>query len=223
MDELWSAYSNLNTPLWGLQWRGSYHLRFDGDVEFHSGDWYQVLTDSIHWDIVPLRDREAHPPILNSAAPDFARGRNEGSPSFLHGMLWRVTDGAIEGIFGDDFFMGWKWLESDFSVGHEFLFQIHDDFNLHSRVMGLGTHWTGSELVRDVVQVFYVWDLGVVGLRTIEDPDPIGYFRPLDYGVVYFAPGIGPVYSHSRHMVNAADPDLTGIEDIEVLLYTHGK
>ena len=217
MDELWEAYTNLCEPDWPLEWQGSYHLRFDGEEELFRGDFYQVLTDSTHWDIEP---RAFTPSSVKVHVTDGFRSAD--APNLLCGMFWRVTEEAIEGVTDEFFVVEWKWLEADYAIGREFDFISWGDITLHSRVTDIDKYWTGSEWLEDVVQVFYVLEPGVAFVTILEDPDPIGYFRPLDFGVVYFAPDVGPVYCHVRSMVNAADPEFEGLDVFEVLLNASG-
>ena len=224
-DELWEQYQRLNPPAWDHEWVGDYFLRFDGEIQHHPDEWYQVLADSVHWTETPLF--AGHGDLPKTSSPQFSlsgdgRDNMRGGTAFLQTMRWRMSDEAIEGYYGSDFFIPWKVLEADFNLGHEFEFSTTGQAHLISRVTGLGLYWFEGQWIRDVVQVFYVYEIGIMGIIDIYDPEPYAYFRPIQCGVVYFAPGVGPVYSHCRGLINAADPDFEGQEDSELILYTSG-
>ncbi len=225
IDELWDQYQSLNPPVWDLQWVGDYFLRFDGEIQLHPDEWFQVLADSTHWSETSLyAHHEDFSNPISSYPPAYGNSRDNmrGGTTFLREMRLRMTEDAIEGYYGGDFFMPWKVLEADFSLGHEFEIATHGEARLISRVTGLGFHWFDGQWIRDVLQVFYVYDLGIMGIIDVYDPEPYAYFRPVQCGVVHFALNVGPVYSHCRGLINAADPDFKGQEDSELVLYTSG-
>ena len=49
------------------------------------------------------------------------------------------------------------------------------------------------------------------------------YFRYYDYGTVTYAPGVGPVKSYERNMIDASDPDGPGYGDNRLELIGAGE
>ena len=72
-----------------------------------------------------------------------------------------------------------------------------------------------------VLECLYVIDYGVMEYRN-ELGDPLGYVRFFDYGTVIYAPGVGPVYSYERWMVEPGDPITTGLGDLTISLVETG-
>jgi len=124
-----------------------------------------------------------------------------GRPLILHGGAWEKTDQWI-GTYGDlDQLLAWKYLESNLSVGHQFLHQLvpslTDDAFLHCRVLRSLEISTEAGDYEEALECLYVVDYGIWQAKDIGG-NVIGYTRALDYGVIIYAPGAGPVYSHER-------------------------
>ena len=149
-------------------------------------------------------DLGAPPPLLRN-------------PQFVHGGVWEKTEDWI-GTYGDlDELLAWKFLTSDLSPGTEFSHQlipsIASNVFLHCRIERIFDARTDVGVLRNALECYYLIDYGVTVLRDFE-LHVLGYTRAFGYGVVVYAPRVGPVYCHERTMADAADP--IGYSDLEI-------
>jgi hypothetical protein len=197
--------------------RGSHRLRFEGMRTTGSGATGQNLADTL-----------ISPPVLRAASigapadflsrlaivrPDLAPriqgllGSETASvpvpamPQLLHGGTWDQNASYI-GTYGEfDPQPGWKYLEADLRVGHEFTLQLvpslADDVFLHTRVVAQRTVQTAAGNFAKAIDVAYVIDYGI-SEAVNENASSLGFFRTLTYGTVTFAPTVGPVSCSER-------------------------
>jgi hypothetical protein len=138
-------------------------------------------------------------------------------PLLLHGYAWEKT-GEWIGTYGDlDTLLAWKYLEANLEVEHEFTHQlvpaIADDAFLHCRILSQLDFETDVGVFEKAIECLYVVDYGIwtipgVGGKTI------GWSRTIDYGVVVYAPTVGPIYSYERLLVHPSDSWNTGDGEI---------
>ncbi len=142
----------------------------------------------------------------------------------LHGGIWEKTDDHI-GTYGDiDTLLAWKYLESDISVGHEFTFQLlpslSGEIYLHCRVLSSGTVETEYGTYKNAVKCLYLIDHGI---GEMQPPSGPRFFRVYDYGTITYAPGIGPISSYERMLIDTTVPDGPGYGDIHMELIGSGS
>ena len=101
----------------------------------------------------------------------------------------------------------WVYLEGDLRPGTEFSYrQAQDllpDWWLSGRIWSVGDREIGGQRYRDVVECMYRLDLGDAEYDG-------GTVRNVLYGVVFYAPGTGPVAWHERSRImsrTAYDPE----------------
>ncbi len=65
----------------------------------------------------------------------------------------------------------------------------------------------------------------VSGIFNPEDPStPAGYMGGLDYAIITYAPGVGPIHTYERKLVSIADDYIdTGFGEVECWLSDYGN
>ena len=146
-------------------------------------------------------------------------------PDFLFGYAWEKTSEYI-GSYGDlNTQLAWKYLVADLKPGSSFVMQLvpdlANDVFLYARVLPGKSSTTEFGTFRNVVRVLYLIDFGVVSLTDV-DGNLLGYYRVYSYGTVDYVPGIGPVASYERDLVQAGRPLDPGIYDQRIGLVATG-
>ena len=226
--------------------QGIYRLQFNGMLTTESGATGQNLVDTYESASAgktngpaAARPNAAFLARLLRARPDLANRIAAAAPwatgdaldqtrflvAFLHGGAWAKSDQWI-GSYGDlDTRLAWKYLESNLSRGHEFTHQlvpaIDDDAFLHCRVQRRLTWNTNLGSHRNAIECLYLIDYGVTH-ATGQDGLPTGYWRDIDYGVVVYAPEVGPVYCYERVGVTVGETLGPGIGDVTLELASTG-
>jgi hypothetical protein len=141
-------------------------------------------------------------------------------PLFLHGGAWEKTAEYI-GTYGDvDRFLAWKFLDADFSRGSSFVFQLLPSFTsdlfLHAWVVPRSRQARLQGFAREL-QVVYEVDYGISEMRD-NVGTLLGYSRPIDYGTVFYVPGVGPVQCYERFFGWAGDPGATTAQNLITLI-----
>jgi hypothetical protein len=198
--------------------RAIYRLRFEGEITTESGAQAQLLRETIYGEdsTYPVLKADELPwtflQRLAQVRPDLrgeirARGVPldvedsdlEYPPLYLHGYAFTKTMDYIGGYGDVDTDLSWKFLESDISPGHEFVFQLvpglADDVFLHSRILGQVDFRTEAGTFENCVECLYMIDYGI-SEATDEQGNPLGYFTYHDYGTIVYAPTVGPIYSY---------------------------
>ena len=214
---------------------GIYRLEFEGTGRTMSGAYGQELGETVYeestGDMMTISSQAVFFERFIMARPDLEdavmsrigslRGPTDpaafltgGMPVFLHGGIWEKTAGYI-GTYGDvDTLLAWKFLESDISAGHEFIFQLvpslASNVFLHCKVLGHSTIETGHGTYKRAVECLYIVDYGLITMETIYGTR---YSRVYDYSTITYAPGIGPVLSYERMLIDTTVPDGPGLGD----------
>jgi hypothetical protein len=81
---------------------------------------------------------------------------------------------------------------------------LADSVYLYGKIKSQATFTAGGLAFDNCVECMYAVDMGVQ-VMTDEEGTIIGKFRTWDYGVVIYAPTIGPIYSHERRLEGFAD------------------
>jgi hypothetical protein len=137
-------------------------------------------------------------------------------PNFLFGYAWEKTSEYI-GSYGDlNTQLAWKYLVANLKPGSSFVMQLvpdlANDVFLYARVLPGKSSDTEFGTFRNVVRMLYLIDFGV-GTLTDVDGNSLGYFRVYSYGTIDYAPGVGPVASYERDLVQPGRPLDPGIYD----------
>jgi hypothetical protein len=139
-------------------------------------------------------------------------------PLFLQANAWERTDTWI-GKYGDEGSdLAWKFLESDLEPGHEFthaLTWVGNDVFLHCRILHELTIETEIGSYGKAIECVYLVDMGIWVAVDIFG-EVIGWSRPFEYGLVTYAPTVGPVRSYERMIMDSADPGGPGWGDIRL-------
>ena len=222
-----------------------YRMRFNGIKTTQSGAVGQNLETAVIEDVgigpaAVQVGTAAMPPgflrTLSVARPDLARklAAKWGSqirtnstgaaasidpPNFLFGYAWEKTSEYI-GSYGDlNTQLAWKYLVANLRPGSSFVMQLvpdlADDVFLQARVLPGNSSSTEFGTFRNVVRVLYLIDFGVSTLTDV-DGNSLGYFRVYSYGTVDYAPGVGPVASYERALVQPGRPLDPGIYDLRI-------
>ena len=122
-------------------------------------------------------------------------------PLFLHGYAWVKNPAGIFGYGDLDTNLSWIYLEADLSIGQAFQMQLvpvlADDIYLYGRIWSRGAFTAGGLQYENCVECLYAVDFGVREAAD-ENGEVIGMFRDWAYGVIVYAPAVGPVYSRER-------------------------
>ncbi|MGH7680930.1 MAG: hypothetical protein ACRENN_02980 [Candidatus Eiseniibacteriota bacterium] len=137
-----------------------------------------------------------------AAAPAIAQ--DVQPPLFLFGYAWVKTPEYI-GSYGDlNTDLAWKYLDADLRPGSTFRMQLvpdlADNVFLYARVIREGITFSRVGSIRSAIDVLYVVDFGASGLTDVNG-DVIGYNRMYSYGTITYAPGVGPIASYERGLV----------------------
>jgi hypothetical protein len=158
-------------------------------------------------------------PFAPFYAPDESPAASVLKPLYVHGGVWEKTSEWI-GTYGVlDRLLAWKFLTANLNPGTEFSHQLipsmADDVFLHCRVLRRFEFSTEIGEFQNAIACLYVLDYGIsIALNT--EGQRLGYTRNFGYGVVIYAPTVGPVYSHERSVGSEGDP--IGREELEIRL-----
>ncbi len=95
----------------------------------------------------------------------------------------------------------WVHLVGSLEPGYEFAVPVPflgGDASLSTKVWRTRSYSALGTTYSNCIECFYVLDFGVTPVGTAYQID--GYFHPFAYGVIIYAPEIGPVYCHERIM-----------------------
>lgn len=230
---------NQDPPQGAVRETGGFKLHFDGMRTTETGLTGQNLVETL-LDVVPSKSGEqvlpnsavrflamlalARPdlaPAIDAAAPGVVNRTDLSldSPLFLHGLAWEKTLDHIGTLSDVDTMLGWKYLEADLTVGHEFTFQLvrplADDVFLHARIVDKGTRSVPDGIFRNCIEVLYLVDYGI----TVPDVGPVErYHRVISYGLVTYAPNVGPIACKERHLVTVRDDGSLGVGVADAIL-----
>jgi hypothetical protein len=117
------------------------------------------------------------------------------------GTQWRFSSDRIA-VYSSRF-LQWVHLDGALTPGHEFSTPLAeglaDGIVLHNRVWRVRSFDVMGETVAGCLECFYVLDMGVQR-STDESGEINGYFRGYGYGVVIYAPEVGPVYCKEKRL-----------------------
>jgi len=149
------------------------------------------------------------------------------APHLLGTEIWQKQAVRIVGFSLYTAVPTWIYLESNLSSGHQFQCDIAPglaDATMTGRVWRRCRIEINGTSLKNCLECFYLVDLGVQ-MATNESGELIGYLRDYWYGVVVYAPEIGPVYCHERCQL-FGNPVLqdqpAGILDIKATLVDYG-
>jgi hypothetical protein len=223
MPDLYAGLNGLPIGTVDLADTSTFQLTFDGNAFAGGGDYGQKLTETLTAAPAPGPTFGASGPVRNAlleaiaaARPDLrlklaARGLapfdnvfSPVPPTFLRGGVWQISVDAI-GTFSDlDPGLGWIFLTSALTTGSEFTLQLvpslTDDVFLHGRILGMQTMSTPAGNFVEVLMCFYVLDTGVQEVFDSQ-AQSLGFVRLIDYAIVGYAQGVGPIYCYERHQV----------------------
>jgi hypothetical protein len=218
---------------------GSYRMIFDGDTTSEYGVTAQALKDTLYIAdmAVSRHDRVNRVDIiLGRAMPE--RGNMQDPivrpldaaedilsyPILIHGGFWEKNDAWIGTYCEIDTNLCWKFLTQDLEPGSGFTHQlipgITDKVFLHCKILGMEYAEAGGLIYPNALKCAYIIDYGVTW--TDMPPGHTGYYRIYDYGVVVYAPEVGPVYSYERALVEAGNDASTGVGDKTLVLTDTG-
>jgi hypothetical protein len=205
---------------------GTYTLRFVGETPIPGGRLVQNLREELAGprpekpvhvgtfeDALLARLARARPDLREKIAARLG-GREIPSSTLqleaaliLHGGAWEKTLSGI-GTYGDlDDQFSWLYLDATLLPRSEFHFQLvpslADDVYLHCRILQRTTINTRIGRLRGALECLYVVDYGVAPIFDQETP---GYFRLIDYGIVTYAPFVGPVQCLERRFEAPGTP-----------------
>ncbi len=228
MEELHAALRSAPADTVTAQFEMVYRLAFDGDVVTGPGVAAQLLTGTV---FMPLLTDGASPATPDALVRTIARARPDlrdrlavrlqagdgiaawaPTPLFLGpGAFAYEGDGYF--AYGElDTLHSWTYLQDSLEPGTEFSQQlvpaIADDIWQHGRVWSVGSLRVGGRTFANAVECMTVVDLGE-SMVTDETGAELGTFHAYMYGVVYYAPEVGPVALRQRevHQPGPSYPD----------------
>jgi hypothetical protein len=194
-----------------------YGMAFSGTVITNSGVEAQNLVESsepldgLPPTAAPVFARRL-PGLLAAMRPELAAQLGAASdkvefpprPNFLGGYAFAFEDSGFYGYGDLNTLHSWIYLQDGLRPGTEFSLQLApslmDDVWLHGRVWSVRTREVGGRRYQDVVECLYAIDLGQ-STATDENGEPVGVFNSMLYGLLYYAPGVGPVSLIERSVV----------------------
>ncbi len=225
---------------------GLYRMRFDGDSTNPSGVTAQALKDTLYLEGIAVSQDQGlgrRDIILGrikangSSMPDgsmwadFLDGYSnmeqfiDPRPYLIHGGIWEKNDEWIGTYCYIDTNLCWKFLEEDLAPGNEFTHQLipalTDDTFLHCKVLRMTNIRMDGHVYPNALECVYILEYGPFAFRT-PSGDPYGWCRLYDYGVVIYAPTVGPIYSYERVLVEAGDGESPGVGDRTLVLTDTG-
>lgn len=219
---------------------GIYRMRFDGDSSNSFGVTAQALKDTAYFAGLAISQDSGgamRSIILGRAMPDERGPWDEiaGSlhmtdiitsyPLLIHGGIWEKNDAWIGTYCVVDTNLCWKFLEDDLAPGSEFTHQLipslSNDAVMHCRVLRIAEFRIGGEVYPNALECVYLVDYGPFAYTT-EVGGTLGWCRNYDYGVVIYAPEVGPVYSYERALVEAGNDQSAGVGDKTLILTDTG-
>jgi hypothetical protein len=130
--------------------------------------------------------------------------RQPFSPLLVHGGVWEQTSRAIVTHSDVDTIPGWEFLEAPIAIGRAFRYQLvrplADDVYLLARYESAGRFMTTTGIYERTLQVLYIVDYGISDTGDVDG----GYYRLFDYGIVVYAPEVGPIFAYERKLVDAS-------------------
>jgi hypothetical protein len=229
--------------------RGIYRMRFDGDSTNPAGVTAQALRDTAYFAglAIPKKETPGTRGLLvggviprgRSLSDILVESRFPGEPfveypTLIHGGVWEKNTEWIGtyclNVFPVDTLLCWKFLEADLAPGSQFAFEqiqhiAQDDFyfrSMHCRVVRQADIQVGGRLYANALECVYLVDYGLAKVCCTATCSSIGWCRPYDYGVVIYAPTVGPVYSYERRSVEAGNDESTGAGDKTLFLTDTG-
>ena len=228
VDVLWEQFQEPLPGAASESVTGTFRLAFDGEITTGSGVTVQHLAETLlpetersraavtSGHALPgwlrtlaaarpdLRDRIARRYDLDVSALAAAKDLNLFEPIFLSGYAWQQTADGIFGYGDLSTEPSWIYLTDDLQEGASFSLQLvpglADDVYLYGRVVFRGQKVVAGQVFLNVMQCFYVLDMGV-GSLTDENGHHLGSVRMYMVGLVTYVPGLGPVRSHDRRYV----------------------
>ena len=166
-------------------------------------------------DLAP-RIAALHPDIARLASTAVTADVEE--PLYLSGYAWEKTESYIGGYGDLNTLLSWLYLEEDLTPGHEFTIQLIpdlvDDVFLHARVLAERSVSTDLGTYTHAIDVLYEVDYGV-GEAFDDQFNVIGYIRTFDYGTITYAPGLGPVATYERSLINLGETVHPGYRELK--------
>jgi hypothetical protein len=220
LDDIAALIGSQPLPEESILVSGAFRLEFDSLLTTATGFTGQHLTETLYEEApgpqsvdagVELRFLSvlaaARPdlrPRIQALAPGIETLSSQVSidkPLFLFGYSWVKTATEIGSYSEVDTLLGWKYLESNLTVGHEFVWQLvrplADDVFLHARVIAKGTRVTPIGAFSNAIDVLYMVDFGI-GQSIVGSGE---YYRVVSYGTITYAPEVGPVAGWERNLV----------------------
>lgn len=151
---------------------------------------------------------------------DYAVVNHEGYASMPLGLSmgpqWRRSRDRIAIYSGG--YLQWVHLDGVLTRGHEFTVQLvpalADDIFLHVRVWRSRSFGVMGTTQAGCLECFYLIDMGIVQAVN-ENGEGGGFFRAYRYGIVIYAPEVGPVYCREKCLVG---PDNMIRDDLGALV-----
>jgi hypothetical protein len=193
----------------------------------NAGSWTEVANSQTTFLQRLARARPDLLPRLAAVHPELAARQASGTntpprldevwlPLLLHGGAFEKTSEHIGNYGVLDLLLAWKFLERNLTPGHEFTHQLvpvlADDVFLHARLRAPRTVQGPAGVFEKALEVLYLVDYGIGTVVDSMGTD-VGFTRIFDYGLILYAPTIGPVGGYERSIVGVGDPPNTGIGD----------
>ena len=127
------------------------------------------------------------------------------------GRSWRHSGDRIAS-YGSGYFQ-WLHLDGDLTPGYEFAAEfvvgLADDILLTNRIWSIRSFNVAGTTYPNCVESFYLLDMGIQE-GTDENNQSTGFFHSYEYGVIIYAPEVGPVYCKAKFL---AAPDIVLVRE----------
>jgi hypothetical protein len=163
-----------------------------------------IGSGTMRWDITA--DATVDPDTTVMTVDNTYQG-TAGYPRGLNmGPSWRHSGDRIAS-YGPGYFH-WLYLDGDLTPGHEFTAELGvglaDDILLTSRIWSIRSYNVAGTTYPNCVEVFYLLDMGIQE-EADENGESAGFAQYYEYGVIIYAPDVGPVYSKAKSLLHTED------------------
>ena len=138
--------------------------------------------------------------LLSNSREDIEGKPFPPSPLWLGDVWLQKSERISYSVFG---WMSWLHLQGDLSPGNEFSYEVPAmvESHLYNRIWEIRPSTVLGKKYRNCLEVFYLFDMGIQTIRD-ENNEVEGYYNQYGYGVVVYAPEVGPVFFQERIMMS---------------------
>lgn len=160
----------------------------------------EIESGTLRWDITADATVDPDTTVMTVDATFQGLAGYPRPPQGLKmGPSWRHSGDRIAS-YGYGYFQ-WLHLDGDLTPGHEFTAELAeglaDDILLTSRIWSIRSYNVAGTTYPNCVESFYLLDMGIQQ-GTDENGETTGFIHTYEYGVIIYAPEVGPIYCKAK-------------------------